>query len=225
MRVPRVAALRCTVNIWSPRVLLVRFFLVLLELDFDVHAGRQVELAQRVDGLLGWFEHVEQSLVGPDLKVLSGLLVNVRRAIHRETFDPGRQRDWSGDSATGAPNSIDDLAHRLVQQPVIVRLQPYPDLIVHPVSHSSDSGFSTPRYLRFKRVLALPASVIVVYFRIFETTPAPTVRPPSRIAKRKPCSIAIGVISSPTALMLSPGITISVPSASVSTPVTSVVRK
>src|SRR5260370_40045335 len=40
------------------------------------------------------------------------------------------------------------------------------------------------------------------------TTPAPTVLPPSRMAKRRPCSIAIGAISSTTILMLSPGITI-----------------
>ena len=43
--------------------------------------------------------------------------------------------------------------------------------------------------------------------------------------KRNPSSIATGVISSPVILMLSPGITISVPSGRLSTPVTSVVRK
>src|SRR5712691_11249927 len=63
------------------------------------------------------------------------------------------------------------------------------------------------------------------YFRILATTPAPTVRPPSRIAKRKPSSIAIGTRSSTSIVMLSPGITISVPSGSVTVPVTSVVRK
>ena len=47
---------------------------------------------------------------------------------------------------------------------------------------------------------------------IFATTPAPTVRPPSRIAKRKPWSIAIGWIKLYCHLMLSPGITISTPS-------------
>src|SRR2546429_452301 len=40
------------------------------------------------------------------------------------------------------------------------------------------------------------------------TTPAPTVRPPSRIANRSSFSIAIGVISSTTISTLSPGITI-----------------
>jgi TM2 domain-containing membrane protein YozV len=63
------------------------------------------------------------------------------------------------------------------------------------------------------------------YSMIFATTPAPTVRPPSRIAKRRPSSIAIGAISVATICTLSPGITISTPSGSSTAPVTSVVRK
>jgi len=63
------------------------------------------------------------------------------------------------------------------------------------------------------------------YSIIEATTPAPTVRPPSRIAKRRPSSIAIGAIRSTSIVMLSPGITISVPSGSLIEPVTSVVRK
>ena len=64
-----------------------------------------------------------------------------------------------------------------------------------------------------------------LYSRISEMVPAPTVRPPSRIANRNPFSIAIGVISLIVRLTLSPGITISVPSGNSATPVTSVVRK
>ena len=45
-------------------------------------------------------------------------------------------------------------------------------------------------------------------------TPAPTVRPPSRIAKRLPSSNATGVINSTIRFTLSPGITISTPSGS-----------
>src|ERR1043165_4854156 len=72
------------------------------------------------------------------------------------------------------------------------------------------------------------------YFKIFVTTPAPTVppphppptrRPPPRIAKRSCSSIAIGVISSIVIFVLSPGITISTPAGSSTLPVTSVVRK
>src|SRR5262249_47603825 len=63
------------------------------------------------------------------------------------------------------------------------------------------------------------------YLTIFVTRPAPTVRPPSRIAKRRPSSMAIGWISSTFISVLSPGITISVPSGRLTTPVTSGVRK
>src|ERR1017187_7219450 len=63
------------------------------------------------------------------------------------------------------------------------------------------------------------------YLMISVTVPAPTVRPPSRIAKRNPLSMATGVISSTCKATLSPGITISVPSGNSATPVTSVVRK
>ena len=60
---------------------------------------------------------------------------------------------------------------------------------------------------------------------ILVTRPAPTVRPPSRMANRRPSSMAIGWISSTAISVLSPGMTISVPSGRVTTPVTSVVRK
>ena len=63
------------------------------------------------------------------------------------------------------------------------------------------------------------------YSMILATTPAPTVRPPSRIAKRRPSSIAMGAISDTFSEMLSPGITISTPSGRSIAPVTSVVRK
>ena len=71
-------------------------------------------------------------------------------------------------------------------------------------------------------IKALP---LTPYSEISLTTPAPTVRPPSRIANRNSFSIAIGVINSTDTDTLSPGITISVPSGNVTTPVTSVVRK
>jgi len=61
--------------------------------------------------------------------------------------------------------------------------------------------------------------------KISVTTPEPTVLPPSRTANRNPWSIAIGAISSPVIVTLSPGITISTPAGNPTTPVTSVVRK
>ncbi len=61
--------------------------------------------------------------------------------------------------------------------------------------------------------------------KILATTPAPTVRPPSRIANRSPSSMAMGAIRLTSRVTLSPGITISVPSGRLQVPVTSVVRK
>ena len=62
------------------------------------------------------------------------------------------------------------------------------------------------------------------YSKILVTTPAPTVRPPSRMANFEPCSNATGTINSTVRLTLSPGITISTPSGKVMLPVTSIVR-
>ena len=56
------------------------------------------------------------------------------------------------------------------------------------------------------------------YSIILATTPAPTVLPPSRMANRRPPSHAILVMSSTSTLMLSPGITISMPAGSCITP-------
>ena len=57
------------------------------------------------------------------------------------------------------------------------------------------------------------------------TRPEPTVRPPSRMAKPRPSSMAMGWMSWTVISVVSPGMTISVPSGRVMTPVTSVVRK
>ena len=63
------------------------------------------------------------------------------------------------------------------------------------------------------------------YLIILVTTPAPTVLPPSLMAKFKFWLIAIGVINFTLNFPSSPGITISVPDGSVTSPVTSVVLK
>ena len=68
-------------------------------------------------------------------------------------------------------------------------------------------------------------SYLKSYSIILVTTPAPTVLPPSRIAKFSFSAIAIGVINLTVNLASSPGITISVPAGNSTSPVTSVVLK
>ena len=60
---------------------------------------------------------------------------------------------------------------------------------------------------------------------MLDTTPEPTVLPPSLIANLSPSSIAIGVMSEIDIVMLSPGMHISTPSGNWRSPVTSVVLK
>src|SRR5258708_2027971 len=62
------------------------------------------------------------------------------------------------------------------------------------------------------------------YLVILSTTPAPTVCPPSRIAKRILSSSATGVINLIFNVTVSPGMTISWPAGNSTSPVTSVVR-
>src|SRR5437867_6479285 len=106
-----------------PSIAIVRPSSPLLELDLHVDARREVELAESVDRLLRGLEDVEQALVGADLELLARFLVDVRGPVHGEALDVGGKRDRPRDPPARAAYGVDDLAHRLVEQPVIVRLQ------------------------------------------------------------------------------------------------------
>src|SRR6185437_10258333 len=94
-----------------------------LELDLDVDAGRQIELHQRIDGLRRRIDDVEQPLVRAHLELLAALLVDVRRAVHREFLDLGRQRNRATHLRAGALGGVDDLARRRIEDAVIERLE------------------------------------------------------------------------------------------------------
>src|SRR5690606_7225100 len=143
----------------------------------------------------------------------------MRRAVHRELLDPCGQRDRAADIGARALGRGDDFARRGIQHPVVESLEADTDILsVHLYRFLvPDSG---------ARVARRDAECVRSCYSVMEATmPAPTVRPPSRMAKRRRSSIAIGTISSTSIVTLSPGITISVPSGSFTTPVTSVVRK
>src|SRR5688572_23075104 len=205
------------------------------QLDLHIDARGEIELHQRVDRLRGRLHDVEQPLVSPDLKLLARLLVDVGRAVDGELLDARRQGNGSADESAGAARRIGDVASRLVEHPMIERLQANPDILrFHvPTDAKEPASLSFRRSPRNKTnskanratLIQNRAAGALYYFVISATTPAPTVRPPSRIAKRRPGSMAIGAISLTPRFTLSPGITISVPSGSTTSPVTSVVRK
>src|SRR5829696_8535168 len=223
------------------------------QFDLNINTRREVELHQRVDRLRRRLHDVEQPLVGANLELLARLLVDVRRAVHGELLDTRRQRNGTANERARAPGGVGDVTGRLVEHPMIERLQANADILRFHSNHRCErasfaeaSEAKTPFRRsegqaagRNQMVPDRPkttlkseppesetrAAATLYYFVISPTTPAPTVRPPSRIAKRRPWSMAIGAISLTPSVTLSPGITISVPSGSTTSPVTSVVRK
>src|SRR5215831_14762318 len=101
----------------------------LLELDLDVDPGRNVQLLQGLHRLSGRARDVDQALVDPNLELLARLLVHVRRPEHRVDALLGRQGHGPRRERAGAPRGADDLARRLVEQRVVVRLQANPDTL------------------------------------------------------------------------------------------------
>ena len=63
------------------------------------------------------------------LELLAALLVDVRRAVDRKFLDSGRQRNRATDLRTGALGRVHDLARRRIEDAVIERLEPDPDIL------------------------------------------------------------------------------------------------
>ena len=97
--------------------------------------------------------------------------------------------------------------------------------LVSSMACGASSPMHSPSHRTRKRQVINLAHAPLGYLITSVITPAPTVLPPSRMAKRCSFSIATGWCSSTVTVTLSPGMTISVPGGKVAVPVTSVVRK
>src|SRR4051794_16293868 len=135
-------------------------------LDLDVDARSKRESHQGVDRLGRGVEDVDEPLVGADLELLPAVLVDERRTQDRVLLDTRRQRHGADNIRARTLGRLHDLEGGLVQQPVVVCLEADPDPL--------------PRHQA----------------RISVMAPAPTVWPPSRMAKRWAVSRAMGVMSS-----------------------------
>src|SRR2546423_5571194 len=98
-----------------------------LQLDLDVHAGRQLEPLQLLHRLGRGVQDVDEPLVREHLEVLAAVLVLVRATDHRVQRSLGRQRYRPHDLRPGPEDVINDLPRRLVQDLVVVRPQLDPD--------------------------------------------------------------------------------------------------
>jgi len=144
----------------------------------------------------------------------TGCLVASDRGTRERVGDPALPTRATSDSS--APTS-DSPAETSDSSPLTSDSSP-------PTSDSSAEERRSPSDPEV-RGASFSCAVSDRHLMILVTRPAPTVRPPSRIAKRRPSSMAIGWMSETLISVLSPGMTISVPSGSLMTPVTSVVRK
>ena len=75
------------------------------------------------------FEDVEETLVRPDLELLPALLVDVRTPQHRVPADARRQGDRPSDLGPRTASDVHDLGCRLIEQLVIVGLEPDANLL------------------------------------------------------------------------------------------------
>src|SRR3989304_9014332 len=91
----------------------------ILELNLDVHAGRQVEPHQSVHGSRARLLYVDQPSVSADLKLLLRVLVDVRRADDAEFANVSRQWYRARDRRSCPLRSLHDLARRPLNYTII----------------------------------------------------------------------------------------------------------
>src|SRR5262249_22757201 len=116
-----------------------------LELDLDIDAGSKVELHQRIDRLGRRVHDIEQALVGAHLKLLAAFLVDVRRAVHGEFLDLGRQRNRPAHLRTRTLGRRHDFARRGIEDTVVEGFQPDSNVLtVHFVYRRTDDRRWTP---------------------------------------------------------------------------------
>lgn len=95
-----------------------------LDFDLNIHASRQAETHQHVNRLGIGFQNVDQPVMGADFEMLVRILVNERRTPNGEPFHFGGQRNGSNYSGAAALSRLDNPFGRLVENSMIVSLQP-----------------------------------------------------------------------------------------------------
>ena len=100
-----------------------------LQLDLDVDTCGEVELHQRVHGLRGRVDNVQKTLMRAHFELFAALLVDMGRAVHRELLDARRQRDRSTNLSASALGRVHDLTRRRIEDAVVERLEPDPNIL------------------------------------------------------------------------------------------------
>src|SRR5262245_37048231 len=101
----------CVIPTFLPKSPIISLFL--LQLDFNVHAGREVQFHQSIHGAGSRLLDRDQPLVRADLELVAGLLINVRAAENGGFPDMGRKRNRADHLRARALGRAHDFLNRL----------------------------------------------------------------------------------------------------------------
>src|SRR5690606_28698606 len=111
--------------------------------------GGEIELHQCVNRLGGRVHDVQKTLVGPNLELLTRLLIDMGRAVHGKLVDSRRQRNWAANLRAGTLGRRDDLARGRVENAMVKRLKANANILtvhlVNPAENGSRRAIRAPR--------------------------------------------------------------------------------
>ena len=102
-----------------------------LHLDFNLHTAGKLQLHQGIDGLGVAAVDVYQTLVGGNLELLTGLLVNEGRTVHSDDALAGGKGYRTTDDGTGSLHGLNDFLGGFVHEIVIVRFEFDANFLAH----------------------------------------------------------------------------------------------
>ena len=102
-----------------------------LHLDFYFNTARQFELHEGIDGLGVGAIDVDEPLVGRNLKLLTALLVDEGRAVHRDDALTSGEGDGTAHDGTRCFDILHDFFGRLLNESVVVALELDTNFLTH----------------------------------------------------------------------------------------------
>ena len=102
-----------------------------LHLDFYFNTARQFELHEGIDGLGVGAIDVDETLVGRNLKLLTALLVDEGRAVHRDDALTSGEGDGTAHDGTRCFDILHDFFGRLLNESVVVALELDTNFLTH----------------------------------------------------------------------------------------------
>src|SRR6185369_14441592 len=97
--------------------------LSVLHFDFDVDAGRKIEIHESINNLRSWLGDIDKSLMCSHFELLTGILINEGRSVDRVLLNFRRQRHWTDRLSAVTFNRLDNLLRRFIDNLVIVGFQ------------------------------------------------------------------------------------------------------